>query len=84
MKYFDINDPIIQAKIIIENELTFAFPTNIPIVQGHTLICPKRPITKMDEITSDELLALFSLQNQLRKALIVAFGAEGFNYAWNE
>ena len=84
MKYFDINDTKIKDRIIIENDLAFAFPTNIPIVPGHTLICPKRNVSKIDDLTDDELHAIFNLQKELKKAMINAFCAEGFNYAWNE
>jgi len=34
--------PIIQERKIIENDLAWSFPTNIPIVPGHVIICPKR------------------------------------------
>ncbi len=85
MDYFDfVNDPKIVARIIAENDFAFAFPTNIPIVPGHTLICPKRYISTIDELIDGELRALFALQKQLKEAMILAFDAEGFNYAWNE
>ena len=85
MDYFDfINNPKIKWRIIVENEFVFSFPTHIPIVPGHTLICPKRYISNVDELTDEEFHALLALQKQLKKAMIIAFDAEGFNYAWNE
>lgn len=82
MQYFDFTDS--KERIIIENDLAFAFPTNIPIVPGHTLICPKRHVPTIDDLTEHELMALFDLQKKLKSAMIQAFAAEGFNYAWNE
>src|SRR3989338_2888198 len=84
MEYFDINDPKIKSRLIVENERAFAFPSKMPIVPGHTLICPKRHVSKIDYLTEDELHAILLLQKELKRAMIKAFSAEGFNYAWNE
>ena len=74
----------IKKRRITENELAFAFPTNIPIVPGHTLICPKRCVAKFEELTTEELNSIRELTLQITQALTKAFGAEGFNFAWNE
>lgn len=71
-------------RLITENALVFAFPTNIPIVPGHVLICPKRVVETIYELTPDELLAIRAMAARLRSALQRVFKAEGFNYAWNE
>ena len=94
MKYvhdtlFDMNcpfceDPRIRTQKIFENELVFAFPTNIPITPGHTLVCPKRHASALSELTTEELQALMTLGTKITVALKKAFGAEGFNFAWNE
>src|SRR3989344_972206 len=46
--------PVIQERKIIENDLAWAFPTNMPITPGHILIVPKRCITKYEDATNDE------------------------------
>ena len=79
MEYFDINDPGIRSRVIVENRLAFSFPSNISIVPGHVLICPKRRVANMEDLTNSELRAIFSLQKQLKTAMSKAFGAEGFN-----
>ena len=56
----------------------------MPIVPGHTLICPQRCVSKIDDLTEDELHAIFDLQKQLKSAMIKGLGAKGFNYDWNE
>ncbi len=68
----------------VRNDLAWAFPTNLPIVPGHMLICPIRCVATVDELTEPEILALFDLRKKLKPALIKLFQAEGFNYAWNE
>ena len=84
MKYFDVGDLSIRSRLITENKLAFAFPSKAPIVPGHTLICPKRHVSKIDDLTNDEVLAILLLQKELKQAMIKAFDAKGFNYAWNE
>lgn len=44
MDYFDVHDPILRARLVSENESAFVFLGYQPIVPGHTLICPKRPV----------------------------------------
>jgi histidine triad (HIT) family protein len=74
----------VKARTIVENKLAFAFPTNIPIVPGHTLICPKRHRETIDDLTLPEIKAIFTLQKKIKRALRKTFKAKGFNYAWNE
>lgn len=76
--------PKIQERIIAKNDLVFAFPTYIPITPGHTLICPVRCVRTMDELTDEEVLAMNEMRKSVTGALRKAFGAEGFNFAWND
>ena len=76
--------PEIKARMIVENDYAWAFPTNIPIVPGHVIIVPKRCVALLEDMTDDERADIFALRIQLKSALIKTFGAEGFNYAWNE
>ena len=78
------SNPEIKARRITENELAYAFPTNIPIVPGHTLISPKRCVAKYEDMTNEEKEALEKLRIRIITALKKVFNAEGFNYAWNE
>ena len=74
----------VKAREIIRNEYSWAFPTNIPIVPGHILISPIRCVAKFEDLTKEEISAIFDLLNKIKKSLVKAFNAEGFNYAWNE
>lgn len=78
------NNEDVKRRTIIENDLAFAFPTNIPIVPGHVLVCPKRHVQYYEDVTADEKNALEELRSKLKLALRKSFGAQGFNYAWNE
>lgn len=80
--YCDI--PAIREREIIRTDLAWAFPTNIPIVPGHALVAPVRCVAKFEDLTREEVDAIFDLRNKIARALTIAFAAEGFNYAWNE
>jgi len=76
--------PEIQERIIIKNKFAFAFPTNIPITQGHTLVAPVRCVSSFDDLTRGEVRALFLMRKRIVNALKRSFYAEGFHFAWNE
>lgn len=76
--------PSVRDREIYRNDSVRVFPTNIPIVPGHILICPVRCIASFDLLTDAERQAIFASLNDMKLALTKAFNAEGFNYAWNE
>jgi diadenosine tetraphosphate (Ap4A) HIT family hydrolase len=71
-------------RLIYKDNLVMVFPTNIPIVPGHILICPVRCIENINNLTKKELFAIFSIINKLSLILAPIFETSGFNYAWNE
>ena len=77
-------NPRVKEREIIRNKHAWAFPTNIPIVPGHILICPIRCVADFNDLTKAEVVAIFDLQKKLKKVFKKVFRAEGFNYAWNE
>ena len=74
----------IQKREILRNEHVRVFPTNIPIVPGHVLIVTTRHVQKFAELTDQERQAMNHAIQLLEPALEELFGAEGFNFAWNE
>src|SRR3989338_5398797 len=73
-----------SVRTIYKNDLAMAFPTNIPIVPGHILVCPTRHVSKIEDLSDEEFLFIKSLIVKLKKSLKKCLGAEGFNIAWNE
>lgn len=84
MHSFDINHPNIQGRMIAKNDLAFCFLTSMPIVPGHSLICPIRVVQTCEELTHDEWQKILELKSCLCQALKKAVDAEGFNFAWNQ
>jgi len=78
------NLPEIKERAIFRGELAWVFPTNIPIVPGHVLVCPVRHVEKFEELTSEEKNAIFALAENTKIVLRELLGAEGFHHAWNE
>ncbi len=76
--------PEIKERTIVKNGLAWAFPTNIPIVPGHTLISPIRCVAKYEDLTEAEKQAIEDIRVKICAALKKSFGAEGFNFAWND
>jgi len=74
----------IKERAIIRTEHALAFLSNRPLLEGHILICPKRHIQKIDEISEDETRDILSIIKNLKPALCKSFRATGFNFGWNE
>ncbi|QQR92112.1 MAG: HIT domain-containing protein [Candidatus Iainarchaeum archaeon] len=76
--------PEIQNRKIYENDYAWAFPTNIPITIGHTLVAPKRCVPMFEDLSEEERKAIFDLATKIKKALERTYHAQGFNVAYNE
>lgn len=76
--------PDIKARTIFRDNLVWAFPTNIPITPGHTLICPVRHVKTMAGLTLEERNALFGLVEKIKTALKTIYKSQGFHHVWNE
>ena len=78
------SDENVRARKVTENNLAWAFPTNIPITPGHILIATKRHAALMQDLTQDERDAVLELAEDVKRALKKVFGTQGFNVAYNE
>lgn len=76
--------PEIKARCIASNDLAWAFPTNIPITPGHTLISPIRCVRTLSELSEDERRSILRLADQVMIALRRKYESDGFNCVWNE
>ena len=76
--------PEIKNREILKNDLAWAFPTNIPITPGHTLISPIRCTKTLSDLTKDERLAILDLADKIIISLKKTYEAEGLNCVWNQ
>lgn len=75
---------VINEREIVGNKLASVFPTNIPIVPGHVLIVPRRCVAHYEDLTEEEKDAIEEMRIRIINSLKKQFGAEGFNFAWND
>lgn len=61
--------PAIKERQIIENYLAWAFPTNIPITVGHTLVVPKRCLSKYEDLSKEEKESIEELRIKICDSL---------------
>ncbi len=81
-----IKTPFLDAtdRWTAENELAFALRNLYPVSKGHTLIIPKRVVIAPDEMTDDEMLAVFALMKSEKKRLKSEYNTDGFTWGWND
>ncbi|MBU5638973.1 HIT family protein [Geomonas sp. Red69] len=72
------------AKVLLENELAFAFYDGFPVTLGHTLVVPKRHVASFFDISSEEQAALFDLVGKVRELLLEQHAPDAFNIGIND
>ena len=70
-------DATIKQRTLWEDELTVTFLSNPRLMQGHTLVIPKRHVEKPWELTHDELMAIFKNLWKVEKRLIASGLGQG-------
>lgn len=75
---------VLDNQVYFETENEFVILNKIPILPGHSLVIPKRPVLTIHELNPNEIKSLFSTVSLVSRKLKDYFKAEGVNYAWNE
>ncbi|SRR5260370_5013537 len=73
-----------QREIVAENDLFLAFPDNFPVNPGHSLIVPKRHVTRLADLSPIEWKGLAEILIALQAKLNEELSPSGFNYGVNE
>src|ERR1700733_3434830 len=63
-----------EKVIVYENDFIVSFLPNMRLVQGHTLIIPKRHVEPPDALTIEESLAIMQEAERLRVSMLKHFG----------
>ncbi len=66
-----------KSRVIRKSKLTTTFLSNPRLVKGHTLVIPNRHVEKPDELTSDEILAIFDEIKWVESRLLSSDLADG-------
>ena len=58
---------------IAENEMFYAFLDVFPLVEGHTLVVPKKETDRLFDLSQEELSAILNFSQPIAKAIEEAF-----------
>lgn len=73
----------IPCQRVFENEHVLAFLDIRPLAEGHTLVIPKRPVTRFEELTDAEAAELGRALRTVARKVVAATGAAGYNLLQN-
>ncbi|MEW6250974.1 MAG: HIT family protein [Planctomycetota bacterium] len=68
---------------VYENEHVLAFLDVHPLTDGHTLILPKRPVQRFEDLTQDEAAELGRALREVARKVLAATGAPAYNILQN-
>ena len=73
----------IPSYAVYEDETTYAFLDANPLAPGHTLVIPKDPYERVDDMPPELLGDVFDVAGQLAEAIETAVGADATTMAIN-
>jgi len=76
-------DKSIRSEVFLETKHFAAIPDTWPVLPGHSLVIPKRHVTSILELSSEELIDLGVMLNRLIPKLIKAYDADSYNLSIN-
>ncbi|XP_019439571.1 PREDICTED: bifunctional bis(5'-adenosyl)-triphosphatase/adenylylsulfatase FHIT-like [Lupinus angustifolius] len=69
-EYYDFGPhKIPQSSVFYTTDLSFAFVNLRPIVPGHVLICPKREVKRVADLTAEEITEMWIIAQKLGRKL---------------
>lgn len=73
----------IPADIVYEDEETLAFLDIAPVIPGHTLVIPKKPVVNVFDVDEETWLAVMRTVRKIAPAIRDATQAKGLNISEN-
>jgi len=74
----------IDAHVVFENEHAVAFLDANPVVDGHTVIVPKKHVERFSDTPGEIIGGLFSAVREVNRAIIESRDADGANVGLND
>lgn len=69
------------SAVFLQTELSFALVNRKPVVPGHVLVCPLRPVERFRDLRPDELADLFSTTQRVANLVEKHFSATSITIA---
>ncbi len=73
----------IPCQKVYEDEHVFAFLDIAPLAPGHTLVIPKRPVARLEELPPEEAAAVARVLGSIAKRVLKATGVRDYNVLQN-
>lgn len=74
----------IDAYTIFENDHALAFLDANPLVDGHTVVVPKKHVERFSDMPREVIGGTFSAVRDVNKAILVGLDADGANVGLND
>ena len=72
------NPTVLANQVFYEDTLVYALYTHKPVVEGHCLIIPKRPVIRFEELSDDETLQIAQTIKKVDQAVRQAYGTRDY------
>lgn len=72
------NPEIIKAQVFYEGNLVYALLNYKPILEGHSLILPKRHVVRFEDLTNEELAEMGSTIRKVNRAFQNVYGKQDY------
>ncbi|MBS3736105.1 MAG: HIT family protein [Candidatus Bipolaricaulota bacterium] len=82
--FCDIVSGGIDAHVVFENDQALAFLDANPLVDGHTVIVPKKHVERFSEMPREVIGGTFSAVREVNKSILSGLGADGANLGLND
>ncbi|XP_068171711.1 bis(5'-adenosyl)-triphosphatase-like [Antennarius striatus] len=69
------------SAVFLQTELSFALVNRKPVVPGHVLVCPLRPVERFRDLRPDEVSDLFSTTQRIASLVEEHFNASSLTIA---
>jgi len=69
----------IPSHKVLENDKVLAFFDILPISPGHTIVIPKRHVSDVEDLTSEEFFAMAAAVKKIGKAVMDGLGVKGYS-----
>lgn len=70
-----------SSAVFLQTELSFALVNRKPVVPGHVLVCPLRPVERFRDLQPDELADLFCTTQRVANVVEKHFNATSLTIA---
>jgi diadenosine tetraphosphate (Ap4A) HIT family hydrolase len=71
-------------RIWIETDHAIALPDAFPVVDGHTLVVPRKHVASIYQLPRSEQTAVWELVSEVRERLLTGLKPDGFNIGFND